>query len=108
MDSITTVNLLTTARLGVSHLHTAQMGISMQSMDSMKYSAIVAKRVDKALSSAKFSVSEASEKSGIPRVTLTRRLRYPASSPFTVRELHQIAEAIGCDVSEFFVRDKKS
>lgn len=25
-----------------------------------------------------------------------------------VRELHQIAEAIGCDVSEFFVRDKKS
>lgn len=108
MDSITTVNLLTTARLGVSHLHTAQMGISMQSMDSMKYSATVAKRVDKALSSAKFSVSEASEKSGIPRVTLTRRLRYPASSPFTVRELHQIAEAIGCDVSEFFVSDKKS
>ena len=108
MDSITTVVLLTTAQLGVLYLRTAQMGISMQNMDSMKYSATVAKRVDKALSSAKFSVSEASEKSGIPRVTLTRRLKYPASSPFTVRELHQIAEVIGCDVSEFFVRDKKS
>lgn len=108
MDSITTVAQLTTARLGVLDLHTAQMGITMRVMDSMKYSATVAKRVDKALSSAKFSVSEASAKSGIPRVTLTRRLKYPAASPFTVRELHQIAEAIGCDVTEFFVRDKKA
>ena len=80
----------------------------MQSMDSMKYSATVARRVGKALSRAKFSISEASEKSGIPRVTLTRRLKYPASSPFTVRELHQISEVVGCDVSDFFVKEKKS
>ncbi len=84
------------------------MGTTMQSMDSMKYSATVARRVGKALSRAKFSISEASEKSGIPRVTLTRRLKYPASSPFTVRELHQISEVVGCDVSDFFVKEKKS
>ena len=107
MDSITTEILLSTAHLGVSYLRAAQMGITMQSMDSMKYSAVVAKRVDKALSHAKFSISEASEKSGIPRVTLTRRLKYPASSPFTVRELHQIAEVVGCDVSDFFIKEKK-
>ena len=84
MDSITTVNLLTTARLGVSHLHTAQMGISMQSMDSMKYSATVAKRVDKALSSAKFSVSEASEKSAaLAYLSCKRKPYYPKYSLFS-------------------------
>lgn len=108
MDSIATEILLSTAHLGVLYLHTAQMGTTMQSMDSMKYSATVARRVGKALSRARFSISEASEKSGIPRVTLTRRLKYPASSPFTVRELHQISEVVGCDVSDFFVKEKKS
>lgn len=71
------------------------MGISMSDMDIIKYARTVAENVTAAIESSGLSTLAVSERTGIARTTLTRRLENPSMSPFTVLELAQISETTG-------------
>ena len=67
----------------------------MAGMDIIEYAKTVADNVAEAMESAGLSVLATSEKTGIARTTLNRRLENPGISPFTVLELAQISSATG-------------
>ena len=60
-------------------------------MDTLRYAAGVAQNVSKAIDSSGMTILAISEKTGIPRTTLMRRLEHPESSPFDVTKLARIA-----------------
>lgn len=60
------------------------------------YSVLVAENVQVAMLSAGFSQASLAETTGIPRVTLIRRLQ--GVTAFTVAELDAIAKALSIDV----------
>ncbi|MBW3088795.1 helix-turn-helix transcriptional regulator [Bifidobacterium sp. 82T24] len=64
-------------------------------MDIIEYAKAVARNVSTAMDDAGLSVLATSEKTGIARTTLNRRLENPGISPFTVLELAQISDATG-------------
>lgn len=68
-------------------------------MDSRTYQAVVADNVRTAVESAGRSTNNLAESTGIPRVTLIRRLS--GHSSFTVVELHQIATLLAVDPADF-------
>jgi transcriptional regulator with XRE-family HTH domain len=67
-------------------------------MDSSSFAVLVARNVQTAMTQAGLSVLALSQSTGIARVTLIRRLRFPDTSPFDVRELESLAEAFGINV----------
>lgn len=69
-------------------------------MDSTEYAAEVAAKVEKAIADAGESVASIALKTGIPRSTLQRRFNSHGTSPFSVRELRDIAVATGTSASE--------
>lgn len=71
------------------------MGRYTVHMDSMSYAAAVAANIESAIKARGMTVLSVSQSSNIPRTTLERRLRSEGASPFTVREVKQIAEALG-------------
>lgn len=76
-------------------------------MDIFDYSALVSDNVKKALDDANLSILAASQKTGIPRTTLTRHLEHPDTSPFDVIELSRIAKLTRKTVSGLTrIRDK--
>lgn len=64
-------------------------------MDSATYSAQVAENVKTAIKASGRSVLSVAEATGIPRPTLDRRLRSNGGSPFSVREVKDIAIELG-------------
>lgn len=64
----------------------------MNHMNSLNYSAQVAKNVSRALEGANLSLSDTAEKTGIPRTTLSRHINHPDVAPFNVIELSRIAK----------------
>lgn len=71
------------------------MGSSVGYMDSTAYAAAVAAQIEKEFKLAGETVASLSRKTGIPRVTLDRRLTSKGVSPFTIREVKDIANALG-------------
>ena len=69
-------------------------------MDSTEYAAAVAAKVEKAMRQAGESHASLAAKTGIPRTTLQRRLTSGGVHPFNVRELRDIAQALGTTASE--------
>jgi transcriptional regulator with XRE-family HTH domain len=67
-------------------------------MDARPYPQIVAEAVKQAMTAANHTEASLSEASGIPRVTLRRRLL--GVTPFTVAELAAIAAALGVSVED--------
>lgn len=63
----------------------------MADMDTLRFAKQVAANVKKALDDSGLSILETSQKTGIPRTTLTRRLQSPETSPFDCIELSKIA-----------------
>lgn len=64
----------------------------------INYTQAVAEAVQAAMADRKFTQAGLAEATGIPRVTLIRRLR--GHVPFTVRELHDIATALDTPVAD--------
>lgn len=85
------------ASIGASDLlPTAQMGITVDCMDSTEYAAAVADKARKALEDAGESVSSASLRAGIPRSTLDRKFNSGKGvQALTVRELFDLATLAG-------------
>lgn len=69
-------------------------------MDTTTATARVAEAVRKAAADRGVSQLALSNATGIPRVTLIRKLR--GQSPFTVPELAAIADEFGMDATEFW------
>lgn len=69
-------------------------------MDTNTADHTVAQRVTAAMQAGGYSQKATAEASGIPRVTLIRRLS--GATPFTVKELASIADVLGCDIRDFF------
>jgi len=67
-------------------------------MDSIEYSQAVSARINALRQSAGLSILTLSEKSGVPRTTLDRKLNGHAD--FSVREVKAIAEALGTSALE--------
>lgn len=67
-------------------------------MDTNAYARRVAASVTAAMEAGGHSQKSMAEATGIPRVTLIRRLR--GVSPFTVTELHAIASELGVPVED--------
>lgn len=61
----------------------------------MDITTATAEKVRAAIDSHGETIKSTSDKSGVPYVTLHRKTKGPHSTPFTVRELGQIAEALG-------------
>ena len=76
------------------------MGITVVYMDSTGYAAAVAAKVEKAIDDAGETQVSISEKTGIPRTTLQRRLNSSGVHPFNMRELADIATALGVPAAE--------
>ncbi|MFT8329987.1 MAG: hypothetical protein ABF614_00790 [Bifidobacterium psychraerophilum] len=70
----------------------------MSFMDSSSFAALVARNVSSVITRSGTSVLRASQLTGIPRVTLIRRLRFPSTSPFDVHELEMLAQAFHVNV----------
>lgn len=72
-------------------------------MDTNTYQRQVAETVAHAVGAGGWSEKALAEVTGIPRVTLRRRLT--GSSAFNVAELAAIADALGTNVSDLIGRD---
>lgn len=64
-------------------------------MDSTEYAAAVANQIREAIDSVGETQVSISEKTGIPRTTLQRRLVGDGIHPFTMREVKEIALVLG-------------
>ncbi|WP_141560437.1 helix-turn-helix domain-containing protein [Actinomyces urogenitalis] len=64
-------------------------------MDSTTYAAAVADNIAKAIDVAGLSAKAVSDATGIPYTTLKRRFNSGGASPFSVREIKQIAAHLG-------------
>lgn len=71
-------------------------------MDTTAYPIRVAQAVTEAMNAGGWSEKALAETTGIPRVTLRRRL---AGAAFNVAELAAIADALGTTVSELIGED---
>lgn len=76
------------------------MGSTVVSMDSTEYAAAVAAKVEHAMHAAHETQASLAEKTGIPRTTLQRRLTSHGIHPFNVRELRDVAKALGTTAAE--------
>lgn len=71
------------------------LGSSVIRMDSTTYAAAVADNIAKAIDVAGLSAKAVSDATGIPYTTLKRRFNSDGASPFSVREIKQIAAHLG-------------
>lgn len=72
-------------------------------MDSTTYAAQVADNIRQAISSHGSTIREAAERAGIPSTTMNRRLASHGESPFTIREVKALADALGVTASSLTV-----
>lgn len=77
-------------------LHGDQMDTTVPYMDTSTYRSAVAKTVTESLKAGGYSEKAMAEATGIPRVTLRRRLS--GTSPFNVSELDAIARTLGIPI----------
>lgn len=77
---------------GLPALH---LGSMVACMDSNSFARAVAENVEKAIDRSGLSLLAAAKKAGIPYTTLDRRIKSGGLSPFTVREVKAIADALG-------------
>ena len=70
----------------------------MSFMDSSSFATLVAHHVAAVIIRSGTSMLRASQLTGIPRVPLLRRLRFPSTSPFDVHELEMLARAFHVDI----------
>ena len=85
-------------------LASAQMGASVSHMDIPTKTQRTAQLVAAAIEAANESKQSIAKATGIPRVTLDRRL--DGHAPFTVKELYAIAVALDVPVESFVVTAK--
>lgn len=76
-------------------LRVPHLGSTVVRMDSTAYAAAVAANIREAISAAGVSVLNVAQSTDIPYTTLDRRLRSGGASPFSVREVRAIAQALG-------------
>lgn len=87
--------------VGVSRLTVAQLVTTMQDMVTIT-AETVANNVKYALEESGLTLSETAEKTGIPRTTLTRRLKSANTSPFDVSELLRLSKVTKYSIEDFF------
>ncbi|MFT9119809.1 MAG: hypothetical protein ABF453_07345 [Bifidobacterium psychraerophilum] len=77
-------------------------------MDSSRFATLVAHHVTAVITRSGASMLRASQLTGIPRVTLIRRLRFPSTSPFDVHELEMLARAFHVDIETLVSPDEEA
>lgn len=80
----------------------------MSFMDSSSFAMLVARNVSSVINRSGVSMLRASQLTGIPRVTLIRRLRFPSTSPFDVHELEMLARAFHVDIETLVSPDEEA
>ena len=80
----------------------------MSFMDSSSFATLVAHHVAAVITRSGASMLRASQLTGIPRVTLIRRLRFPSTSPFDVHELEMLARAFHVDIETLVSPDEEA
>lgn len=69
-------------------------------MDSTEYAAAVARKIKKAIDARGLTIEAFANLTMIPRATLNRRLNTNGNSPFSLRELKDVARALNTTAAE--------